>query len=153
MGKLARIAYKVRDAFEEIGEKEGLPSDLCGLCLRSSVQLFTAAKYFDINIQVVGGYGHCYTMCDGYIVDVTATQFSESESVLIVPPNCVVEYHDRRSRRWEKGEVCKSLSDVYTKIWDEEYAFESDRRIVVKYLRPLMREELTWPGKESVAYM
>lgn len=150
---LGRIAHKVRDAFEEIGEKEELPSDLCGLCLRSSVQLFLAAKYFDINIKVVGGYGHCYTMCDGYIIDITATQFGEADRVLIVPPKCTTEYHGRTSGHWDKKKICEALDDVYASIWDESSKFDSDRRVVVKHLEPLIRKELAWPGKESVAYM
>lgn len=150
---LARIADKVRDAFEEIGEKEDMPSDLCGLCLRSSVQLFLAAKYFDINIQVVGGFGHCYTMCDGYIVDVTATQFGETDRVLIVDPRHTAEYHDRKSRTWEKGTVCESLDSIYKDIWDESGKFDSDRRVVIRHIEPLMRKELAWLGRESVAYM
>jgi len=153
MGMLVRIAYKVRDAFEEIGQKEQLPQDLCGLCLRSSVQLFVAAKYFGIDIQVIGGYGHCYTMRDGYIIDVTATQFCETERVLVVPPSRTTYYHNSRSKRWDKEKICETLDSIYADIWDESSKFESDRRIIVKYLTPLMREELAWLGKESVACM
>jgi hypothetical protein len=147
---LIKLAHKVRDAFEEISQKESLPTNLCGLCLRSSVQLFLAAQYFGINIQVIGGDGHCYTMCDGHIIDVTATQFGEKERVLVVPPNRVSEYH--KCKRWRKDKICESICDIYG-IWDESKTFDPDRLIVWKYIEPLMKEGMLWFGSESVACM
>ena len=152
LGILVRVAHKVRDAYEELARREACwPENLCGLCMRASVQLFWAAKYFGIEMQIIGGVGHCYTMCDGYIVDVTATQFGEIERVLVVSPNEVDTYHSRCC--WKKDRICTSVDDAYSGIWDESKVFDKDRLFVLKYLEPLMKEEMAWLGNESAVCM
>lgn len=87
MVRVKRVANQIREAFEKIATQEGGSSDLCGFCDRASVQLFLAAKRHNIDgVKIVCGWGHVYNIYDGYVVDVTATQFDHSfDSVHVVP--------------------------------------------------------------------
>lgn len=150
VSRVIAIAGKVRDAFEEIGKNEQYPSNLCGLCLRASAQLFAAAADFGIDIQIIGGIGHCFNMCDGYIIDVTATQFGEIDRVLVVhPANVAVRQSSFSS--WKKESVSVSLEEAYARTWNEAPTFTKDRLVVLKHTASLTGES-TWLGKESAAY-
>lgn len=54
-------------------------TDLCGWCAKGSVTLFRllikAGKTPAIKVWQSGELGHCYIECDGYLLDITASQF------------------------------------------------------------------------------
>lgn len=87
---LTQIAEGVRKEAENYAEEEGYDSDLCGLCAIASVWLFQDLKKngFKPIICVsrekdTWGCWHVYLEVDGYVVDITATQFNISDGVEI----------------------------------------------------------------------
>lgn len=92
------IAKRVREAVEKIVpkliskyEQERSPhygTNLTGLCGISSFILKKAFEKYGYKANLVYGNfyqqgGHAWIECDGFIWDITATQFGEKEKVLI----------------------------------------------------------------------
>lgn len=150
VARIVELAQKVRDAFEEIGKSNCFPDNLCGLCLRASVQLFVVAGDYGMDIEMVGGFGHCYNMCDGWIIDVTATQFGITDRVMVVPPREIPELV--RNPNWTRVGTYRTLEDVYSGMWNEACVFAKDRAVVLKHVVPLLGETI-WLGKENEVSM
>ncbi len=76
--KVMLIAENVRNWTEEKAFRTNYnPGDLCGWCAISAAQLFRELRKEKINAELHYVSGHCFVVVDDYIVDVTATQFSE----------------------------------------------------------------------------
>lgn len=88
--KLLPIAKTARYKIERLANIEGGPSDLTGYCGVAARYIELQAAKADIEVEFVAGYfngyirpldeyslasGHCWVEFDGYIVDITATQF------------------------------------------------------------------------------
>jgi hypothetical protein len=75
------------------------PEDLCGMCAIAASELhdvLTAAGYEPkIAVSVEEYENHCFVLCAGYIVDVTATQFysMKNKRIVVVEQN---QQHDLR---------------------------------------------------------
>ena len=84
-----RLAHKIRDAFEEIAKSERGGQvgslDMCGYCLRASVQLFLEGRKRGMDMRMVAAWGHVYNSFEDYIIDITATQFGVMERVMVRP--------------------------------------------------------------------
>lgn len=80
IGKIAR-----RKSEEIVNEMEyGLIFEgLCGFCARGSAILFNELKKRGYEAKIVEGDGHFYVECEGYIIDVTATQFGPFSTVVV----------------------------------------------------------------------
>ena len=79
------IARQIRTHSERIAEKKrwfGLSLD--GFCAHGAVLLYQALSGLGLRPQLAvseddDSCGHCFVLCEGHIVDVTATQFGKSE--------------------------------------------------------------------------
>lgn len=122
------IARRVRKwAEKKIEEHDGFGADLDCFCAIGARELFRALckeKHFE-NVSICmnndGISDHCFVMCDGYIVDITATQFSGNAAVVVKPrENVNLERHPY----WNITEECKSVRTFNKRLketgWPEE---------------------------------
>lgn len=80
---LVRVAVDVRRELESFKEQGwDLPADLCGFCMYGSIMVWQALKRLGRRPLLVEGAGHWFTHCDGYLIDVTASQFGEVDVVV-----------------------------------------------------------------------
>lgn len=111
---LRSVATEVRAQAETRGAAAGFPEGLCGFCALGSRLLFRALKREGLSPELVLAiwpedhfawyltrptitqeqYSHCYVLCEGYVLDVTASQFGQ--------PNVVVrrKHSAARERFW-----------------------------------------------------
>lgn len=91
LNKLITLARFARKKLEVLSEVEGGPKNLCGYCTIGSLYLKNIAIKHNIQSTIVKGNflrynrilgtyelqsGHSWIELDGYIIDITATQFS-----------------------------------------------------------------------------
>lgn len=84
--KLRRIGKIARRKSEEIADElswEYISKDLCGFCARGSAILFNELKKRNYEPKIIEGDGHFYIECNGYIIDITATQFGDFSKVVV----------------------------------------------------------------------
>ncbi|MFA5048279.1 MAG: hypothetical protein WC516_04625 [Patescibacteria group bacterium] len=129
--KIKKIAKKVRNVFEKIEENEGWAGcRLGGYCGRAAIQLHLACKRVGINIKISEGIGHAYNEYDGYIIDITATQFGGYPKV-----------HIRKYKR-----ATKELPEFYQKVrthlstktfassfWIQQRDIDNDQKFISKH--------------------
>lgn len=86
MEGIVECAQEARRITEGIAIREGFPKDLCGLCARASAVLFDLLKdkNYEPEIGLSSTRPHVFVMVDGYVVDVTATQYRRKKKVFIV---------------------------------------------------------------------
>jgi hypothetical protein len=73
--KALSIAKWQRIRYERIAAKEGFGWGLAGLCCRASADVFRALKKAGFSPTLVLADCHGWVELDGWIIDITATQF------------------------------------------------------------------------------
>lgn len=97
-------AIEVRDWAEENHHEYGHDKDLCGMCAIASARLFNALADKGINSTIIlnteSPYGcHVYLIVDGYVVDVTATQFPDHP----YDPVVIIDRAEAEEYGWWQG--------------------------------------------------
>jgi len=88
MKEIKRIASKVRHWAKN---RDDCYQDLWGWCGVCSVKIFKELQKIGKNPEFVMikkehvRSSHCIVICDGYIIDVTATQFGNDRAVNVIP--------------------------------------------------------------------
>jgi hypothetical protein len=83
------IAKQVRIFCEKYREQKKLwKEDLGGMCAIASYLIFDILKENEYEPTLVHAEinpigGHCFILCNDYLIDVTATQFGEKEKVIV----------------------------------------------------------------------
>ncbi len=92
--QLVKIATEVREWAEDWNKLHDMFSyDLCGMCAIAAAELHRALVLNGYEPLIIvsedNGACHCFVVCDGYLLDVTATQFGEfyNEPVVVLPYN------------------------------------------------------------------
>ena len=84
--KITKIAKQVRaELISFISDgANGFNSQphLSGMCGYGAVMVFDALKKAGRQPKIAVGQGHYFTVCDGFLVDVTASQFGQSKIVV-----------------------------------------------------------------------
>ena len=130
LNKIKNIAKKIRKAFEEIEKKEndGFGGyGLGGYCVRAAAQLYLACKKAGIKVKIVEGVGHAFNEFDGYIIDITATQFGKYPKVHIR------KYKNRPPEFYQKISSHLSTKSLIETFWIKQLEIENDEEIVSKY--------------------
>lgn len=102
-------------------QKPHFGSDRCGLCAIASARLCAelARAGFQPRVRVVHSArlsGHCFVECDGWLLDITATQFGLS-SVEAHP------FHARPAKEfWAPGIACDSLAELQATLLRHRWA-------------------------------
>lgn len=97
--ELFSVASEVRQEVEILAVQKGFPKNLIGACAHGAVLLHKALKKVGFQSKIKYNRGHCFVVVGDYIVDVTASQFGESNVVVLNTkeiPYCLPRY-------WAKG--------------------------------------------------
>lgn len=109
--EVLKIARRTRRWAMRNREKFDCWSDLGGLCAIASSKLFQNLEAAGIPAKLKlaleeDGCAHVYVEVDGYIVDITATQFSSAHAaVQVVPPQSPL----RKAWWWDGKKAFKSV--------------------------------------------
>jgi hypothetical protein len=87
---IQRIAQGCRDELQRLApyingnghRASNVQKHLAGYCGYGSVLVWQRLKEAGRSPQMVQGHGHWFTICDGFLVDVTATQFGQPKVVV-----------------------------------------------------------------------
>ena len=82
--KIISIARACRSELERVAVhiSPNFSKTLAGLCMYGSVLTWMRMKDAGLKPEVVSGNGHFFAVCDGLLVDVTATQFGHGKVVV-----------------------------------------------------------------------
>jgi hypothetical protein len=95
--RLISLARTTRAVFERVAKQCGSRPDLGGYCYDASCFLHRLAARNGIAVEVGMGNGHYFVLLGDTVVDVTATQFEQPESVMVD----TVAGAARRGNAWE----------------------------------------------------
>lgn len=102
----ARITRKWANTYFGIYEAR---RDLCGLCATASSRLWTLLQKKGVPSKLhmvdVNNYCHVFVVCEGMIIDVTATQFGEDDI-------CIVEHKSRAEWFWKSSTAFHTPQDL-----------------------------------------
>jgi hypothetical protein len=80
---IKKVAVDVRKTLEKIAPRLNIhAAHLQGACGYGSVMLFEELKRAGYKPRIAQGSGHWFVVCDGKLVDVTATQFGQPKVVV-----------------------------------------------------------------------
>lgn len=110
--KIRECAKQAREWAEEVTGPEGpykyIDESMCGLCAIASVYLGYLLKKAGYQpIYALRVSNHCFIVCEGFVIDVTATQFNR-KPIEILP---VLEAR-KHCDRW--GSVIWSIDESFT---------------------------------------
>jgi hypothetical protein len=84
--KLKKIAKLIRQEIEELRENKApkftTTETLAGLCYYASIMLYYKLKKENLSPLIVEGRGHWFVSCEGYTIDITASQFGEKKIIV-----------------------------------------------------------------------
>ncbi len=109
--RIRYFAYKARRKAEIIARKNGFKKDLSGFCARGSAILCAELMRAGYESKIYFIPGHVYVHCEGYYVDITATQFSSKIGRTVVRKESTIYQLNRISDKWDIKEaqwVCDS---------------------------------------------
>ena len=102
--QIKRVARSVRKWAEAYQWVHGFPYTLAGLCCSASFLIFKEIKATKgLSPVLYWNDHHAFVFCEGFLVDVTATQFKRKQRVVIEPPPVKMPYY------WEPLEGTRSL--------------------------------------------
>lgn len=125
------IAKQVRKAFEKIEEDEnGYGGNLGGYCFRASYQMYLLCKKEGINVDIIEGCGHYYNEFNGYIIDITATQFGKYPKIHIKRYKTnIPEFYNKVSVVTEND--VEDPEYIKYNFWDTKEELEEDYHTVI----------------------
>ena len=130
--RVRQIATNVRRWAERKNDRlDMFYSDLCGMCAIASAELFCRLKNEGFKPVLVHAFGHVYVELEGYIVDVTCTQFS------IRYPKVMV----RKRERLPRDETNWRDREFWDNVLSRHRSIDSLRR---------KQESLGWPEEQMV---
>lgn len=136
--KIRECAEKAREWAEEVsapgGAYDHVDDTLAGLCAIATVYLGSLLEQAGYQpIYALRCSDHCFIVCNGLVVDVTATQFNR-KPIEIIPV-------------LEARKHCDQWGDV---IWSIDTSFESPHRLVRRLKKDKWPEEQVPKIKEIV---
>ena len=105
------------------------PEDLMGCCAIGTVWTADFLKSQNFAVQIAHNDYHFWLRCEGYVIDLTATQFGHINPILIQPITIETEYH-----WYEKPIVLENLTAEYFQQikWPDEqnpFYYETEKQI------------------------
>lgn len=77
--KVYRIALRAREWAEGVVRRKRLDPTLCGMCAIASGHLHRKLRKAGFRSVLATHDAHCFVLLNGYVVDITASQFMEFE--------------------------------------------------------------------------
>jgi len=84
--QLRNIAYRVRRKMEKLQQKNDFccwGKNLDCMCAIASIELFDILSDLNLNPKIAIGFCHAFVSCQGFYIDVTATQFGPYPKVMV----------------------------------------------------------------------
>ena len=111
--KMRNVARNVRKWAEKYAKENHYPRDLCGMCAIAAGEMWRRLKGRGANpILCIALYdppfAHCFVECNGYLIDVTATQY-DGPKVLVRRK----ELAQSQSECWVATWKCRTISGFY----------------------------------------
>lgn len=110
--KLVGLARIARAAFERFAAKDNWKPDLGGLCYDATCFLRRMAAAQGIATDAGMGRGHWFVLHGDTVVDITSTQFGQSDRVAVLP----LAEAQKRGPWWELLERSSALPDAEDRI-------------------------------------
>lgn len=127
--KITSVAYKARKWAQTYADKHGYDSDLGCMCAIASAHLFKLLTKAGIKAKLAYNSKHCFVLSNGYLVDITATQFLGCTTRCSLPLTEIVlveKYSSIKQRPYwwtveEKFDSIPALRDYQQEThWPEE---------------------------------
>jgi len=119
--RLYKIAKKVRIWAETVNDKHGLwDDDLCRGCGVCSYIIFVRLDKLGYKPRFIwSDYGHCFIICQGFLIDVTATQFEGFEGQHIFIESSLPYYEGIIDPQYEINKEFYDISSIkdFLKYW------------------------------------
>jgi len=80
--KIRYHAYKARKIAERHSKADGFEEDLYDFCARGSAILWEELNRAGLKAEIVYNPGHVFVYCEGWYVDITATQFGLGKTLV-----------------------------------------------------------------------
>lgn len=140
LNKVRTIAWDARRWVEKIcaidkkREYREFYNGCGGACGVASAHLYTMLDKAGIPAQIVESVDHAFVLCDDMIIDITATQFCDTE--VNFPAVCIMEKSAVKERQywWKVKRVHKSLRSfaISQRIWPKRQRASYWRRFLGK---------------------
>jgi hypothetical protein len=123
---------------EQIAKAEGFDDDLYGLCARGSAILWAELDKAGLKAEIVYNPGHVFVYCEGWYVDITATQFGLGKTVVMKESTATKRTSQMYSRHgaplhpeWRvEGAWKRFTNPVSLKSWQHSDDWNYDKGIV-----------------------
>ncbi len=106
--KIRKVATKVRKWADANTIRFGHTKRLMGMCAITSGMIFTELNAQGIKAKLIYSWGHVFIISNGYVVDVTASQFCGGPKVRIL------KIQDATKDHWERNRTFLKLSTLKT---------------------------------------
>lgn len=118
LAKIKRIASNTRKWAEKYRtqEHQDFGSDLAGMCGIAAYELFKRLDKAGLKPKYCFGDGHAFVKCDGYIVDVTATQFDDGHPEVTIRPTRSKPYE-----YWKRPLEFRSRSRIIETLQEDDW--------------------------------
>ena len=117
---ILKIAKNIRLELEGLANK--YPSyyrtDLCGLCAIGSMKLHNILKKHKIKSELHYNLNHVFIVTNGYILDVTATQFEFKKKVIFR------KYSGKLSYYWHNRQIYKTPKELKLRLINDCWSNE-----------------------------
>lgn len=130
--ELRSIAVQTRKTLESISREiliEAEPS-LAGLCGYASLMLSSALEKKGYHAQIIQGRGHWFVECQGFLMDITASQFGQP-SVVVKDYKLAQDAITRRKVKqfwWEPQGIDSVEKNAYLKEYNKRLNGILERR-------------------------
>ena len=137
---IRRLAYRVRDIVQDIVDTEyeeamergdseyyNCTESLGGMCARASALLSTLLTQAKIKHELAYGDGHVYIECDGYVIDVTATQFGEQYGMTLIRPQFEMQNKELHDTWWRTSKLFKNINHLIR--WQKKNSWPEEQMV------------------------
>lgn len=134
--KIVSIATKARKWAEDYAKRNHFKPNLACMCAIASAHLFEALTKEGLKAKIAYNSSHCFVLTNGYLVDITATQFNKVQykSPISLEKVIVVKYNS-----------IKPLPDyIFPTWWKVEHKFDSAWELYCQ------QQETNWPDYQCV---
>ena len=113
--KIRYHAYRARKIAEKIAREEGFSEDLYDFCARGSAILWEELTRAGLNAEIVYNPGHVFVCCQGWYVDITATQFGLGKTMV---------RNENSARKLSEKQYCRCGEKLFPD-WHKDYAWRT----------------------------
>lgn len=127
INKIKEVANQTRRWAERYAANNYFPRDLTGVCAIAATKLFLDLQKNGFkDIHIVENTEHAFVVCEGHIVDVTATQFGLG-SIVIEPKSKKPNYTFWKTDR--KFKTANGFMKYQNRVWSDPRQHATQNRV------------------------